>query len=30
MEFLTKNKKLVQLAIVFICFFILVLMTGQY
>lgn len=30
MEFLTKNKKLVQLAIVFIGFFILVLMTGQY
>ena len=30
MEFFTKNKKLVQLAIVFVGFFILVLMTGQY
>ena len=30
MEFLTKNKKLVQLAVVFFGFFVLVLMTGQY
>ncbi len=30
MDFLTKNKKLVQLAVVFFGFFVLVLMTGQY